>query len=249
MDDNQLKNLLSDQLEDLPQTVVDYIGSGNWKAPLNRLMLESNLSEDQQSALAVHFVNMLYGLEHPREFVYEITDDLKLPPEKIQDLAQKIDRFIPPAIMTELLSYNVKDEIAQESVEKGETKINFALPVEENDEDEDKETSPSGPLPIRDSLLRDIEHPKSSEEVVVPSYITPQSGNSQRPAPVGFQPPIKSAPTPAAQPNQTQTPNFMADKLKGLVTMPTKEEAQTAPMSPKSEPTHKGPDPYREPLS
>lgn len=203
--DQELTHIFAEQYEKLPTVVKNYIASGKWQAPLEQIMNEHSLTQEQKDILAEHFAYFLYGMEYPIEFVQNIYKELGTPEKATETILERINRMMDPEVMTELLAFEMPqeiiDQIPDDEIEHMKKRV-------ESEEDEEEQVPTKEPEVARAPSSLPITAPANlpTGPIKLPSFMEKKMSQPIRTAPQVTERKIvePSAPTPPVPPAPSQ---------------------------------------------
>ena len=134
----QKENSLEKLYEQLPQNVQEAISSVAIAEKLQEIAKKNGLHIDEAGIVSDEATMVMLGIENPKDFVYGLQNKLKLPREKVVELAKNVDKEIFEPIRESLKKMYTDEEILEEEISSSNSNLKSQIsnlnPEVENNE-------------------------------------------------------------------------------------------------------------------
>lgn len=94
MDEDRIKNSIQERFNNLQPEIQAAIMDPNYEKTLGEISQKYNLSAQEFSELELNTTLVLIGQTHPDKYMDELSDDLKIPKEKIEAIVMEVNEKI-----------------------------------------------------------------------------------------------------------------------------------------------------------
>ncbi len=130
MNQEELQQKIAEYYSKLPKNAQEVFSSMKWLEILRSISDRHSLNEEQVQTLGTETTLILLGIIHRDEYEKLVTEELKLPKEKIESILEEINTLILNPIISDLLETFVKNNTPEETKEN--SKIEQSGPINQN---------------------------------------------------------------------------------------------------------------------
>ena len=115
MDEDRIKNSILERFNNLQPEIQAVIMDPNYEKTLGEIAQKYNLSAQEFNELELNTTLVLIGQTHPDKYIEELSDDLKIPEEKIEAIVKEVNEKILNNI-TDMIKKNFEADDTEEQV-------------------------------------------------------------------------------------------------------------------------------------
>ena len=239
MEEENIKKMLQERFQMLPETIRDAILKSGWEQKVRNIVSRNNLRIGEGSIIERETLLVMLGLKHPNEYTKSLMEEAGISLELSQSITEEVDQEVFKPIKQYLINLNDTEDEAE--LKMGASKANIAGVDGSNPLEQQIDDISVTRESVINEAKEDIEilNEEEEEEMIRGvSFGEPKTVSA----------PVTPISTPSREDQQIGTlkvENLTVEKLNNT-TKATKEDYTLSDLD---EPKHTSTDPYREPIN